>query len=262
MYHVRGFLLHETGLKDRQEVKRGAAVEQKAFVLIATYNERENIDQLVSALLSLPNHFEVLIVDDNSPDGTGERVAELKPCEPRLHLLSRKAKEGYGPAMIAGLKSALERGAERIITMDADFSHDPKDVPKLYAALEHSDIALGSRYSRGVRVLNWAPRRLLLSMGANRYVRTVLGLAIADCTSGFRGYRRQVFETDVLERCRFRGYAFLVELLYRCLKRGFAASEVEIIYTERREGHSKMSKRVIFEAVFAPWILKLSARKG
>jgi len=239
----------------------GESVEPKACVLIATYNERQNIDQMISALLSLPNNFEVLIVDDSSPDGTGERVGELAKCEPRLHLLSRKNKEGYGPAMIAGLRYALQLGVERIVTMDADFSHDPKDVPKVCAALEKADIVLGSRYRGGVRVLNWAPRRLLLSMGANRYVRSVLGLSVADCTSGFRGYRRGVFESDILERCRFRGYAFLVELLYRCLKRGVHVAEVDIIYTERREGHSKMSKRVIFEAVFAPWILRFLTRR-
>lgn len=232
------------------------------LVLIATYNEKPNVERLIPELLTLPGSVEVLIVDDNSPDGTGHFVAQLAKKYPRVHLLSREVKDGYGHAMNAGFLRALELGADRIVTMDADFSHDPQDVPRMFRQLKTSDIAIGSRYAAGIRVLNWAPKRLLLSMGANRYLRTVLGFHTLDCTSGFRGYNRNVFESGILEHNRFKGYAFLVEMLYRSLAAGYRAEEVEIVYTERREGQSKMSSKVIFEAAFAPWILKFTVRKA
>jgi len=231
-------------------------------VLIASYNERPNLERLVPALLSLPVRVQVLVVDDSSPDGSGAYVGEMARREPRVHLLSRAKKAGYGPAMVAGFGKALEMNADRMVTMDADFSHDPNDVPRLLEGLDRADIAIGSRYAGGVRVLNWAPHRLLLSMGANTYVRTVLGLDIQDCTSGFRAYRREALNDGVLEQCHSCGYAFLVELLHRCVKRKRSVCEVPITYTERREGDSKMSKRVMLEAALAPWRLKFGARNG
>jgi len=220
------------------------------------------MENLIPALMALPVEVYLLVVDDNSPDGTAQLVREMSEKEPRLHLLLRDKKEGYGPAMIAGFKKSLELGASHVVTMDADFSHDPNDVPRLLKALEDCEIALGSRYAKGIRVLNWAPRRLLLSMAANNYVRKILGLEPHDCTSGFRGYRREALENGILDRCRFQGYSFLVEMLYRLTKEGRSVCEVEIIYTERREGQSKMSKKVIFEAAFAPWILRVAARRS
>lgn len=225
-------------------------------VVIATYNEKPNIEVLIPSILELPGECNILVVDDNSPDGTGQCVSQWAEKEPRVHLLAREKKVGYGPAMIAGLQQAVEMGSDSVVTMDADFSHNPKDIPRLVSALEHSDLALGSRYVGGVRVLNWDPYRLMLSMGASRYVRTILGLKIADCTSGFRAYRREALESVIFNRFRFRGYAFLVEILYRLLQQGCSAKEVDIVYTERRQGRSKMSKRVMFEAGWAPWWLK------
>lgn len=231
-----------------------------ALALIATYNERENILLLVERLFALPEKLSVLVVDDASPDGTGAVLRERFGNDARLILVERESKRGYGTAMIEGFERALALGFERIVTLDADFSHDPSDVPRLLQALERSAVAIGSRYRDGVRVLNWPPRRLILSLFANAYVRRLLGLPFRDNTSGFRAYRRQVLESIDPGSLRSQGYAFLVEILYRAQLCGWLIEEEPIVFTERREGQSKMSGGVIFESALAPWAMLLKKR--
>jgi dolichol-phosphate mannosyltransferase len=225
-------------------------------ILLATYNERPNLERLLPVLLDVAPQAFVIVVDDNSPDGSPDLLRGMAASNPRIVPLIRPEKQGYGGAVLAGLRHALDLGAQRIVTMDADFSHDPADVPRLVEGLERGDVAIGSRYFQGVRVLNWHPSRLLLSLFANRYVKAILGLRVDDATSGFRAYRRAAAETVTTVPIRSRGYSFLVELLFRVHKAGFTLVEVPIIYSERREGQSKMSKGVIFEAMFRPWALR------
>ncbi len=230
------------------------------FIVIATYNEGPNLRELLPRLREVAPDASILIVDDNSPDGSPDFLRAEAEKDPRIVPLIRGGKEGYGGAVLAGFRKALELGAERIASMDADFSHDPADVPALLAGLEQGDVAIGSRYFQGVRVLNWQPSRLMLSLFANRYVRTILGIPVSDATSGFRAYRRPAAEVVAATRIASRGYSFLVELLYRIHCRGFRLVEVPIIYSERREGQSKMSKGVIFEAMLRPWILRFGPK--
>jgi dolichol-phosphate mannosyltransferase len=225
----------------------------KVLTLIVTYNEAGNIAKLLPAILEHLPETSILVVDDNSPDGTGTVVTSFAERHPRVALKSRTTERGYGSAMIAGLSQALAQGFDRVLTLDADFSHDPADLPALLRALDDADVAVGSRYVGGVRVLNWEVRRLILSLAANSYVRLLSGLHVVDCTSGFRGYRTSVFSRVRLESIRTTGYAFLPELLFNL--GNVRVVEVPICYTERRLGESKMSKRVIVEAVIRPWVL-------
>jgi len=225
----------------------------KTLTLVVTYNEVENISRLVPEILKHLPTSSVLVVDDNSPDGTANAVRALGQGDERIAVICRTDERGYGSATIAGLQHGIRNGYDAILTLDADFSHDPADLPRLLQALGDADVAVGSRYIGGVRVLNWEVRRLLLSLGANTYVRFLSGLACVDCTSGFRGYRASVFDHVVLDRIKTTGYAFLPELLFNL--DGVRVAEVPICYTERRVGESKMSKRVIAEAVVRPWIL-------
>ena len=226
-------------------------------VVIATFNERDNIDSLISSIVALSPPFHVLVVDDDSPDGTGDVVAELSRGNRRVHLLSRSGRRGYGSAILAGFEAALGLGARRIFTIDADHSHDFADLLRLDAALGHNQAAIGSRYRGGIRVINWAPRRLLLSLAANAYVRRVLRFPYADCTSGFRAYQREVIERLLSVRLNSRGYAFLVEVLAAMVREDWRIEEVPIVYTERRAGQSKMSKASIAEAIIRPWLIRL-----
>lgn len=233
--------------------------DPRRIAILATYNERENILSMIEQLLALPVGLSVLVVDDRSPDGTAQAIREYYPDDPRVLLIEREQKLGYGTAMVEGFQRALSEGFEVVVTLDADFSHDPEAVPNLVRAIEQeAAVAIGSRYKDGVRVLNWPPRRLVLSLFANRYVQTILNIPIRDCTSGFRAYSRQVLESIDIQSLRFPGYAFLVEVLYRTILCGFPIQEVPIIYTERREGQSKMSKLVILESIGAPWRMLLS----
>jgi len=225
----------------------------KTLTLIVTYNEAENISRLIPAILERLPESSVLVVDDNSPDGTARAVRSLGERDPRVSVICRTNQRGYGSAMIAGMSHALERGFDAILTLDADFSHDPADLPRLLAALGDADVVVGSRYAGGVRVLNWEVRRLLLSLGANAYVRFLSGLACVDCTSGLRGYRARVLQQLKLSTIRTIGYAFLPELLFSL--GDVRVAEVPICYTERRLGESKMSRRVIAEAIVRPWVL-------
>lgn len=225
-------------------------------VVIPTYNECENIGQLLPQILAQPR-FRVLVVDDNSPDGTAAIVANMARNEPRIGLLSRPGKQGLGRAYIAGFRRALAEGAEYICEMDADFSHDPRYLPNLLAAAEtRYDMVLGSRYVRNGGTVNWGVARQFISRGGNIYARTILGLPVADATGGFRCYRRRVLEAIDLDAIQSNGYSFQIELVYRTLRAGFSIGEVPIIFPDRRVGQSKMSRRIVLEALLTVWRLR------
>ena len=234
--------------------------EDGTYLVLATYKEAPNLTRLIPVLFETMPRARVIVVDDNSPDGTPELLATMATQYPGLQPVIRPGKQGYGTAVLHGFRTALDAGARQVITLDADFSHDPRDIPALRAALDGADTVIGSRYVGGVRVLNWHPSRLLLSLFANRYVKSILGLTVDDATSGFRGYRRQALEALLASPPKSVGYSFLVEILYRLHCLGFRIAEVPIIYTERREGQSKMSRRVIGEAIIRPWLLRFGHR--
>ena len=231
----------------------------KCIVVIPTYNEIENIEPIVKTVLSLSKSFHVLIVDDNSPDGTAAKVEELQREFPtQLFLKVRKKKSGLGTAYVAGFKWALSHGYDYIFEMDADFSHNPNDLEKLLAACENgADVAIGSRYSNGVNVVNWPLSRVLLSYFASVYVRMITGMKIADATAGFKCYKRQVLEAINLDKIKFVGYAFQIEMKYRSFVKNFKIVEVPIIFTDRTKGQSKMSGGIIREAVVGVIMLRL-----
>jgi dolichol-phosphate mannosyltransferase len=229
----------------------------KSLVIIPTYNERQNIAAMLQALLSLSvQGLEILVVDDQSPDGTGDVVAEIAQSESRVHLLRREKKMGLGTAYVAGFSYALQHDFEVILEMDADFSHDPKDVPRLLEAISSCDLIIGSRYVNGVNVVNWPLSRLLLSYFASVYTRAVTGLKIRDCTSGFKGFRRRVLEAIDLGGIQSDGYSFQIEMTFRAVHRGFVVNELPIIFIDRRAGISKMSKKIVREAIWMVWWLK------
>lgn len=232
-----------------------------ALVIIPTYNEIENVESIIKAVLVLEEGFHVLIVDDNSPDGTSKKVEELQADESnRIHLLNRSEKKGLGTAYIDGFKWALDRSYEYIFEMDADFSHDPLDLPKLYKECkEGADVAIGSRYVKGVNVVNWPMSRVLLSYGASKYVRLITRMNICDTTAGFVCYKRKVLETIDFDKIKFIGYAFQIEMKFKAYKHGFKIVEVPVIFTDRTKGSSKMSGGIIYEAVFGVISLKLNS---
>ncbi|MEJ2584410.1 MAG: polyprenol monophosphomannose synthase [Robiginitalea sp.] len=231
----------------------------EGLVIIPTYNEIENIEAIVRAVFDLPRTYHVLIVDDGSPDGTADRVRELQLEFPdSLHLEVRKGKTGLGTAYIHGFKWALKRPYEYIFEMDADFSHRPTDLPRLHrACLDGADVAIGSRYKKGVNVVNWPLKRILLSYGASIYVKLVTGMKINDPTAGFICYNRRVLEAIDLDQVRFVGYAFQIEMKFRAYIKKFRLQEVSIIFTDREKGESKMSKTIIWEAVFGVVSMKI-----
>lgn len=237
-----------------------------SVVIIPTYNEKENIENILRAVFALEHGFDVLVIDDGSPDGTADIVKRLMADEfaGRLHLLERKGKLGLGTAYIAGFKWALEHTYEYIFEMDADFSHDPADVPRLYAACaeEGADVAVGSRYVSGVNVVNWPMGRVLMSYYASKYVRLVTGLPVHDTTAGFKCYRRRVLEAIDLDAIRFKGYAFQIEMKFTAYKLGFKIKEVPVIFVNRRLGTSKMSGGIFGEALFGVIRLRLAALFG
>lgn len=234
----------------------------KVLVVIPTYNERRNLEQIVPAVLAQDGRIEILVVDDNSPDGTGAFADELAASDPRIHVLHRERKEGLGKAYLAGFRWALERDYEFIFEMDADFSHDPKFIPVFLEAAADADLVVGSRYKTGVNVINWPMSRLLLSYGANLYARCVTGLPLTDSTGGFKCFRRRVLEELDRQRVRSNGYAFQIEMSFRAWKRGFRLVEVPIVFVDRVEGQSKMNKRIVREAVWMVWWLRLRAMVG
>lgn len=236
-----------------------------SVVIIPTYNEKENIENIIRTVFSLEHRFDILIIDDGSPDGTANIVKNLMAVEfkDRLHLVERQGKLGLGTAYIAGFKWALEHGYEYIFEMDADFSHDPNDVPRLYKACaeDGADVAIGSRYVTGVNVVNWPMGRVLMSYYASKYVRIVTGIPVHDTTAGFKCYRR-VLETIDLDAIRFKGYAFQIEMKFTAYKLGFKIKEVPVIFVNRQLGTSKMSGGIFGEALFGVMRLRWASICG
>jgi dolichol-phosphate mannosyltransferase len=233
----------------------------RAIVCLPTYNERENLEPMLRALAHKGVH--VLVIDDNSPDGTGELADRLAAELDNVSVLHRDRKEGLGPAYLAGFRRALADGAELILEMDCDFSHDPSDVPCLIAAAEEgADVVLGSRYVRGGAVRNWGALRRFVSTGGSFYARLLLGTSVRDLTGGFKCYRRQVLETIDLDAIHSKGYAFQIETTYRALRAGFRVVEIPITFVDREAGGSKMSKAIVAEAVWKVPLLRLAALRG
>ena len=235
-------------------------MSERILVVVPTYNERENLPKLVERLLSQPEPLEILVVDDGSPDGTGDWVREASSRDPRIHLLSRNEKNGLGRAYVAGFAWALERGYDLIVQMDADFSHSPEDVPKLVSGIRSSgaDLAIGSRYAGGIRVINWPLNRLVLSVGASYYVKWITGMTVWDPTGGFKCWRRTTLENIDLQSVKSNGYGFQIEMNHRTWSRGLKVVEVPIIFADRVEGTSKMSKKIVIEALLMVWSLLLN----
>jgi dolichol-phosphate mannosyltransferase len=238
-------------------------VADRLLVVVPTYNERVNLPLVVPAILQQDPRIDVLVVDDNSPDGTGQLADELAASTPRVHVLHRPNKSGLGKAYLAGFQWALANRYDLIFEMDADFSHDPKFLGDFVRAAADADLVIGSRYRAGVvNVINWPISRLLLSIGANQYARWITGLPLADSTGGFKCFRREVLEAIDFEKVRSNGYAFQIEMSFRAWKKGFRLVEVPIVFTDRVEGQSKMNKRIVREAIWMVWWLRLQSMIG
>ncbi|HNY30272.1 MAG TPA: polyprenol monophosphomannose synthase [Fibrobacteria bacterium] len=222
---------------------------RKTLIVVPTYNEKDNITELLDTLMGFPETVHVLVVDDGSPDGTGDIVEARGRESSRVHLMRRAGKMGLGSAYVAGFRWALERDYERVFEMDADFSHDPKYVPQMLEASESADLVIGSRYLTGVNVVNWPMSRLLLSWFANKYAKFVSGLPIADCTAGFKCFRREALESVDFDGISASGYGFQIEMNFKVWKKGFRLAEVPIVFVDRRAGVSKMSGKIIREAL-------------
>jgi len=234
----------------------------KTLIIIPTYNELENLPRLLPEVLSKDESIDVLIVDDNSPDGTAAFVESQMKNNNRIHLIKRQSKQGLGTAYIAGFKYALQNNFQIIFEMDADFSHDPKEIPRFLDEIKNSDVILGSRYINGVNVINWPLRRLLLSSFANLYTRVITGMPIHDATGGFKCFRREVLEAIDLDRVKSNGYAFQIEMTFKAWKNGFKVKEIPIIFVDRVKGKSKMSKKIVREAVTMVWKLRIKSIIG
>jgi len=232
----------------------------RAVLVIPTYNERENLADLVRAVLDLETGLHILIVDDGSPDGTGDLADELSAQYPEVNVLHRRGKRGLGTAYVAGFKRALEMGADYVLEMDADFSHDPKYLPRLLERIQSCDLVLGSRYMDGISVINWSFWRLAISLLANKYVQLITGMRYSDCLGGFKCFRREVLESIGLDGIVANGYVFQMEMLYRAHQQGFRVGEIPIVFYDRDFGVSKMSKRTIIEAFFVVIWLRVLVR--
>jgi dolichol-phosphate mannosyltransferase len=235
---------------------------EKILIIVPTYNEIENIEKLIRDINAVNSAIDILIVDDNSPDGTGEHIKTLKRQYENLFLIEREGKLGLGTAYVAGFNFALQNGYSIIFEMDADFSHDPKEIPNFLEAIKESDVVIGSRYIKGVNVVNWPLSRLLLSYFANKYTRLVTGLPLCDSTGGYKCFRRKVLESINLENVRSGGYSFQIEMNFKAWKKGFQLKEIPIIFIDRAVGKSKMSKQIIREAVWMVWKLKFKSLLG
>ncbi len=232
-------------------------MSEKALVIVPTYNERDNVIRLIDAVLAQDPRIEVLVVDDGSPDGTGALVDERAAGDSRVHILHRPRKMGLGTAYLAGFRWALERDYELVFEMDADFSHDPSHLPQFLESARDADLVLGSRYRDGkVTVVNWPISRLMLSYSANIYARVVTGLPLYDATGGFKCFHRKVLEAIDLNDVRSNGYAFQIEMSFRAWRKGFRIVEIPIVFVDRTEGESKMSKRIVREAIWMVWRLR------
>jgi dolichol-phosphate mannosyltransferase len=234
----------------------------KAIIVIPTYNEYENVERLVGEIHRFQPQVNILFVDDNSPDGTSDLIKKIQQENSNIYLLERQGKMGLGSAYIAGFKFALEKGFEYIFEMDADFSHDPKEIPNFLEAIELYDLVLGSRYIKGVNVVNWPLKRLLLSYFANMYTRIITGISVRDSTGGFKCFRRQVLEDIDLNNIKSNGYAFQIEINFKAWKKGFRLKEIPIIFIDRVFGQSKLSKKIMWEAIFLVWKLRFNSLFG
>jgi dolichol-phosphate mannosyltransferase len=231
---------------------------RNALICLPTYDERENLAPMIEAILAQVPAVEILVIDDNSPDGTGRLADEIAAREPRVHVLHRPGKEGLGKAYLAGFAWALERDYGLVLEMDCDFSHDPRYLPGMIAAAADHDLALGSRYVPGGGTVNWGLARKIISQGGSLYARTILGLSVRDLTGGFKCFRREVLEAIDLPSVQCTGYAFQIELTYRTARRGFRIRELPITFVDRRVGHSKMSRRIVLEAIRKVWSIRFS----
>jgi len=232
---------------------------KRCIVIIPTFNEADNLPRLLPTILNLGSHFNILIVDDNSPDGTAKLVKEMQKTEQRIHLIERPGKMGLGTAYVAGFKFALANGFDFVFEMDADFSHDPAELPRLLAKAEEYDLVIGSRYIEGVNVVNWPMKRLLLSYFANLYTRVITGMPVHDATGGFKCFRRKVLESIDLDAIHSNGYSFQIEMNFKTWRKGFRVCEIPIVFVDRRIGVSKMSKKIVYEAVWMVWRLKIKS---
>src|SRR3954454_3962834 len=230
-------------------------MDEKAIVIVPTYNERDNLPVLLQKVMAQPARVDVLVVDDNSPDGTGKIADELAAANPRVHVLHRPGKEGLGRAYIAGFKWALERDYEFILEMDGDFSHNPDDIPAFLDKAREADLVLGSRYRNGIRVINWPLKRLMLSLCAARYVKVITGMPVSDPTGGFKCFRKRALQSIDLDRVRSNGYSFQIEMTHKIWMSGMRVAEVPIIFTDRFQGSSKMSSKIVREALTMVWRL-------
>jgi dolichol-phosphate mannosyltransferase len=235
---------------------------ERALVVVPTYNECENLPQIVPVILAQDPRLEILVVDDGSPDGTGAIADDFAAADPRVHVLHRPVKQGLGRAYLAGFGWALERDYTHVFEMDADFSHDAKNLPRFIDATTDADLIVGSRYASGVNVINWPMSRLLLSWFANKYARWVTGLQLTDATGGFKCFRREVLAAMPFDKVRSNGYAFQIEMSFRAWKKGFRIKELPIIFTDRMEGRSKMNGRIVREAIWMVWWLRLQSLLG
>ena len=236
---------------------------QHVLVIVPTYNERDNVSRIVPLILEQDPRIDVLVVDDGSPDGTGEVVSQMSATSSRVHLLERASKMGLGTAYLAGFRWAIERDYDIAFEMDADFSHDPRHIPQFLRAIADADIVLGSRYQDGrVTVVNWPIARLILSYMANLYARAVTRLPVCDATGGYKAFRRKVLEVIDLNAVHSNGYAFQIEMSYRAWKRGFKIKEIPIVFHDRTLGESKMSKQIVREAIWMVWRLRWQAMTG
>ena len=233
-----------------------------ALVVVPTYNECENLPQVVPAILAQDPRIEILVVDDGSPDGTGALADAFAAQDPRVHVLHRASKQGLGRAYLAGFAWALEHSYAYVFEMDADFSHDPKNLTRFIEAAADADLVVGSRYASGVNVINWPMSRLLLSWFANKYAHWVTGLRLTDATGGFKCFRREVLAAIPFDKVRSNGYAFQIEMSFRTWKKGFRIKELPIIFTDRMEGRSKMNGRIVREAIWMVWWLRLQSLLG
>ncbi len=230
----------------------------EALVVVPTYNEKENIEELIREVLAVKDTIHILVVDDNSPDGTGDIVERIASGNDRVNILRRGKKMGLGSAYIAGFKWALENtDARYVFEMDADFSHDPNAIPDFLAAIEENDLVIGSRYLNGITVVNWPLSRLILSYSANIYTRLITGLPLKDATGGYKCFRREVLEALPLDRIKSDGYSFQIEVNFLCWKKGFRIKEIPILFVDRRVGISKMNKKIVWEAAFMVWRLRV-----
>jgi len=232
---------------------------ERFLVILPTYNESQNLPRIVPPILAQDPRLEILVVDDASPDGTGRLANDLAGVNPRVHVLHRTQKEGLGRAYLAGFAWALARDFDLMFEMDADFSHDPRFLVDMIAASRSADLVVGSRYKTGVNVINWPMSRLLLSYGANLYARWITGLPLTDATGGFKCFRKEVLAAIPLEKIRSNGYAFQIEMSYRAWKKKFRLTEVSIVFTDRVEGSSKMSKAIVREGVWVVWWLRFAS---